>query len=87
MKKLFVFLIICFVCQSYQMEEDEEEFDPLEAMRRLWETEVAEAEIFRQQLRDEGVNVTEWEDVQKYIFNLLNTSHYLPMSCRAAACR
>ena len=62
MKKLFVFLIICFVCQSYQMEEDEEEFDPLEAMRRLWETEVAEGEIFRQQLRDEGVNVTEWEE-------------------------
>ena len=58
---LFGILIICLVTRGAQS-EDVEEFDPVEAMRSLLEQEVAEGESFRQQLREQGVNVEEWEE-------------------------
>ena len=59
---LFGILIIFLVTRGTRGEEDEEEFDPVEAMRSLLEQEVAEGESFRQQLREQGVNVEEWEE-------------------------
>ena len=54
----FGILIFCLVQKGTQTEEDEE-FDPVEAMRQLLEQEVAEGEKFRQQLTEQGVNVEE----------------------------
>ena len=59
---LFGILIICLVTRGARSDEDVEEFDPVEAMRSLLEQEVAEGESFRQQLRQQGVNVEEWEE-------------------------
>ena len=59
---LFGILIIFLVTRGARGDEDEEEFDPVEAMRSLLEQEVAEGESFRQQLREQGVNVEEWEE-------------------------
>ena len=62
MKLIFLgILIFCLVQKGTQTHEDEE-FDPVEAMRQLLEQEVAEGEKFRQQLTEQGVNVEEWEE-------------------------
>ena len=39
----------------------EEQFDPVAEMKRLLEAELAEGEAFKQNLRDEGVDVEQWE--------------------------
>ena len=59
---LFGILIICLVTRGARSDDDSEEFDPVEAMRSLLEQEVTEGETFRQQLREQGVNVEEWEE-------------------------
>ena len=59
---LFGILIICLVTRGARSDDDVEEFDPVEAMRSLLEQEVTEGETFRQQLREQGVNVEEWEE-------------------------
>ena len=58
---LFGILIIFLVHKGAQTDEDEE-FDPVEAMRQLLEQEVTEGAEFKQQLREQGVNVEEWEE-------------------------
>ena len=39
----------------------EEQFDPVAEMKKLLEAELAEGEAFKQNLRDEGVDVEQWE--------------------------
>ena len=39
----------------------EDQFDPVAEMKKLLEAELAEGEAFKQNLRDEGVDVEQWE--------------------------
>ena len=45
-----------------EVDNNEEVFDPVEEMRKLWEQEIREGEDFKDELRDMGVNVKEWEE-------------------------
>ena len=47
--------------ESHEVNEVDDDFDPVEEMRRLLEDEIAEGEAFKQKLRNDGVNVEEWE--------------------------
>ena len=62
MKLIFFGILICCLVQKGTQTDEDEEFDPVEAMRQLLEQEVAEGEKFRQQLTEQGVNVEEWEE-------------------------
>ena len=48
--------------ESHEVNEVDDDFDPVEEMRRLLEDEIAEGEAFKQKLRNDGVNVEEWEE-------------------------
>ena len=67
---LYGILIFCLV-HKVALSDEDDQFDPVEAMRELLEQEVAEGESFRQQLREQGVNVEEWEEkLSQEDFNL-----------------
>ena len=59
---LFGILIFILVHKGAETADEDEEFDPVEAMRQLLEQEVTEGAEFKQQLREQGVNVEEWEE-------------------------
>merc|ERR1712133_185003 len=61
MKTEFVILFILIIF-GYVFSDSKEEFDPVEEMKKLWEAEIQEGEAFKQELRDDGVNVEEWEE-------------------------
>jgi len=61
MKTEFVILFILIIF-GYVFSDSKEEFDPVEEMKKLWEAEIQEGEAFKKELRDDGVNVEEWEE-------------------------
>ena len=62
MKFILFGILIIFLVQKGAETNEDEKFDPVEAMRQLLEQEVTEGAVFRQQLREQGVNVEEWEE-------------------------
>ena len=47
--------------EESDVKDTADEFDPVAEMKKLWEQEILEGAEFKQKLRDEGVDVEQWE--------------------------
>ena len=58
----------------------EDQFDPVAEMKKLLEAELAEGEAFKQNLRDEGVDVEQWEaELESQIVEDLDLSGHIEL--------